>query len=230
MSETPVEYITDKSKSISLIEQANNLQVMDEGSFNLAVKLGLELEKEIKQIESKWTPLVKAARIAYEADRNAMKSELEPRCKAQAFLSSERVKYKVEQDRIAQAEQARLEREAYEKAEKERQKLLNKAVQAQTPEKQEELLEKAEQVYAQPVFAESAMPKTVKSESGSITFIKDIEVVVIDPKAVCKAISEGLIPVTCVEFKNLKQWIKLNNIKTFEGLCIKEIQRESKRI
>ena len=87
------------------------------------------------------------------------------------------------------------------------------------------------EVVEKPVFIQETFDKTTKMESGgSITWIDDIEVKVINIRAVCHAISLGMLPENCVEFKNLKQLAKLNNWKgNIYGLNIEETQRESKR-
>ena len=99
------------------------------------------------------------------------------------------------------------------------------------PKKAEALLEKADAVIESPVFVEKVAEKTTRLESGgSITWISDIVVKVISVRAVCHAISQGFIPETCVDFKNLKQLVKMNAWKgQIHGLNIKNKPRESKR-
>lgn len=234
MTETLIEYGQDVQKeALSLTEQAKSLKIVTVKDFELAGEVSLSLARIKKQINAAWKPMSEKAKASLQEIKDNWNRELAPIEAAEVKISSARVSWKIEQDRLARIEQERLERLAREKAEKERQALLDKAAEMEklNPKKAEAILEKAEAVVEKPVFVEKVVEKTTKMESGgSITWIKDIEVEVLGIKDVCLAIVDGFIPVTCVEFKNLKQVAKMNNWKgKIHGLNIKEKQRESKR-
>mgnify|MGYP001577507744 CR=1 FL=1 len=234
MSESVIEYGQDvKQEALSLTEQAKALKIVTVKDFELAGEVSLSLARIKKQINANWKPMSDKAKASAKEIKDNWDKELVPIEEAESKISSARVSWKLEQDRIERAKQNELERKATEKADKERQALLDKVAEMEklNPKKAEFLLEKAEAVIEKPVFVERAVEKTTKMESGgSITWIKDIEVAVISIKAVCLAIVNGHIPEGCVEFKNLKGIAKMNNWKgNIHGLNIKETQRESKR-
>ena len=225
--ETVIEYGND---TLAIIEKSKSFKIFDARSFNESSELTIEIAKAIKQTKANWAGLVEKAKASYDETKMSRDSELRPLEEAAKYIGSVRAAWKDEQDRITREENLRLQRLEIARVEKEQQVLLEKAVNAKTPEKAEALLEKAELVYEKPVCVVPVVQKTTKIESGgSITWIKDIEVTVNSTRLLCNAIGEGTAPITIVEFKNLKAWVKANGITDFQGLTITEIQRESKR-
>lgn len=234
MKEIAEAYNADVQKeSMSLVEQAKALKIVTVQDFTLAGEVALALARIKKQINSAWKPMSDKAKASAKEIKDNWDRELAPVEEAEAKISSGRVSFKMEQDRLARIEQERLERLVREKADKERQALLDKAAEMEklNPKKAEAILEKAEAIVEKPVFVEKVVEKTTRMESGgSITWIKDIEVEVEDVSEVCKAIWDDHIPESCVEFKNLKQLAKMNNwTGRIYGLNVRETQRESKR-
>lgn len=235
MTETIIEYGQKiQQESLSLVEQASNIKISTIEDFTFAGEVALSLARIKKQINANWKPMSDKAKASAKEIKDNWDKELAPIEEAENKISAARVSWKMEQDRIERAKQEQLEKEAKEKADKERQALLEKAAEIEklNPKKAEVLFEKAEAVIEKPVFVEKAVEKTTKMESGgSITWITDIEVTVVDVKTACNAVGQGYIPTSCVEFKNLKQWAKMQGYKNIDiyGLKIKETQRESKR-
>ena len=235
MTETLIEYGQDvKKEALSLTEQAKSLKIVTVKDFELAGEVALSLARIKKQINANWKPMWDKAKASTQEIKGNWNNEIAPIEEAESKISSARAYWKAEQDLIEKERQERLEKEEKDRRDKERQRLLDKAAEMEklNPKKAEAILEKAAAIVEKPVFVEKAVEKTTKTESGgSITWIKDIEVEVVSVRAVCFAISQGNIPENCVEFKNLKQFAKMNNWKgLIHGLNIKETQRESKRI
>ena len=234
MTETVVGYGQNiQEESLSLVGQARALKIVTVKDFELAGEVALSLTRIKKQINAAWKPMSDKAKASLQEIKDNWNKELAPIEEAENKISSCRVSWKMEQDRIEKLKQHLLEREAYLKAEKERQALLEKAAEMEklNPKKAEILLEKAEAIVEKPVFVQKAVEKTTKMESGgSITWINDIKVTVIDPKLACEGVSKDFIPVGCVEFKGLKAFAKMGNIKgEFWGLLVEDDMRESKR-
>jgi len=234
MTETLVEYgRAVKEEALSLSEQARSLEIVTKEDFELAGEFGLSLARVRKELEKYWEKSVGDAKQSYDTQKALRDADLYPVEEAEKYNSKNRQAWKMEQDRIERGKQ--VEKEAREKAEKERQqqKLLEKAAEMEklNPKKAEILLEKAAMVIEKPVFAERAVEKTTKMKSGgSITWITDIKVVVVDVKEACTAVANGFLPIICIEFKNLKQVAKMNGWRGEKyGLKITETQRESKR-
>lgn len=235
MTETIIEYGQDvKKEALSLTEQAKALKIVTLKDFELAGEVSLSLARIKKQMNAKWKPMWDKAKASTNEIKDRWDKELAPVEEAEAKISSGRVSWKIEQNRIERVKQEKLEQEAKEKADKERQAFLDKAAEMEklNPKKAESLLEKAEAIVEKPVFVEKTVEKTTRMESGgSITWINDIEVTVSDIKQACLAVYNGYIPISCVEFKGLKAWAKMAGHKAgdYYGIKITETQRESKR-
>ena len=228
------EELAVQREALSLTEQAKALKIVTVKDFELAGEVALSLARIKKQINAAWKPMSDKAKASAKEIKDNWDKELAPIEEAESKISSARVSWKMEQDKIERARQEKLEREAREKADKERQALLEKAAEMEklNPKKAEAILEKAEAIVEKPVFVERVVEKTTKMESGgSITWIKDIEVEVTDIKQACLAVYNGYIPITCVEFKGLKAWAKMagHGAGDYCGVRITETQRESKR-
>ena len=227
------EELTVQREALSLVEQAKALKIVTVKDFELAGEVSLSLARIRKQINANWKPMWDKAKASTQGIKDNWNKEIAPVEEAELKISSARAYWKAEQDLIEKEKQERLEKEEKDRREKERQRLLEKAAEMEklNPKKAEAILEKAEAVIEKPVFVEKVVEKTTRMESGgSITWIKDIEIEVVNIGEVCKAVSEGIIPVSCVEFKNLKQIAKVYGWKgKIHGLNIKESQRESKR-
>ena len=163
--EMPVIYESENREALTLVEQANALRVVDKASFDEAGEKSLAIARFKKSILGYFKPLEDAAKKNLQEIRTKKDMAVKPLEDAADLLAMARGGWKMEQDRLQRIEQQRLEKEANEKAEKERPKLLDKIDTAKTPKKAQELFEKAEQVYAQPVFAEKHIQKTTKMEN-----------------------------------------------------------------
>lgn len=227
MTEAIIEYET---KALTLVEQAQKLEIRTRTDFDLGINISVALKKMETEISAYWRESVANAKTAYDTQRDLRDADLKPVQNARKDIDLACGNWKYEQDRIARIEQARLEKEAQEEADRERQKLLDKAAQEQDEKKKERLLDKAEIVVAKPVFVKTVEKSTRLDGGGTRTWIKDISVEVENIKDVCLAVVNGFIPTSCIEFKNLKAWAKLNNhTSDIYGLKITETSRPSTR-
>lgn len=233
MTETQVVYETEtvKSQALEISEQAKTLKVLDEETYIEAS----EMLRTLKTMKSKVTDFfapMKAKSYAAWKEICAKENEaVRPLDEADKLVRVEAGKYLEEQERIRKEAQRKAEEEARIAAEKEKQKLLEQAIKAEErgkAEKAEALIEKAESVYVEPVIIPSAVEKTSRLENGSVTRKSDIQVIVVDPVLLIKAIAENKVPVSVVEFKlnAIKNWAKLTGVKNGQmfGLTIKETQ------
>lgn len=222
-------------EALTLVEKAKALKIIDLKSFRLGEETSISLKRVEKGIEKYWEKSVEDAETSYKTQKTLRDNDIKPVQAARKFVDGICGTWKAENDRLERIEQQRLEDEANEKAEKERQKLLEKAVKVEekNPEKAEELLEKAADVVPAPAFAQKVVAKTTKFEfGGSRTWIPDIIVEVVDIKQACLAVANGHIPMNCVgDFKGLKAWAKMQGKKNEDiyGLSIRETSRPSTR-
>ncbi len=211
-----------------LSEKVNQLRITVMEDYESSASLLVGLRKEYDRIKCFFRPMKEAAHKTHKLITTTEKKELDYVDTLLGIVKDRRLEYKTEQDRIEREEQARLEREAREKAEAEREKLLNEAVDA-PEEVQEEILKKAEDVYTAPVFAPERVAKTTEIEGGGkTTWLTDIQVEVTGVHQICKHVIEGKLPASVIEVKTqaLKRYIKEFEIKELSGVRITEVQRE----
>ena len=225
MTETMVEYEVKNEESLSILDRCQNLKIKTPEDFVRSAEDYSVIDNHIKEIKAYWEKPKEDAHQTHKSICDKEKEAIKPWLIAKSKIAEERNNYQVEQERIRLEAQRKAEAEAKEKARKEQEALLAKAVKAKTEERQEELLEKAENVYVEPVFVPSVVEKKVElSFGGSVSSQQDFDVVVTDNKAICRAVVDGKLPVGIIEIKNkaLKDAVKLNQIKNgdIEGLRI----------
>lgn len=213
----------DLQKEVAtLSEQAKAIVVMDVATCQAAGAMRKVLKAMENTIIDHYKPMKQAQDAAKKVILDQEKESLKPIQDAYAILSKGLTDFlnAEEEKRVAaEREQMRLNELA---AEKEREKLLKKAVNAKSEEKQEELLEQAEAVYAAPV----AVAHTVAAPIAGVTRRKDTVVTVQIPIPFMQELiqNHGNAALNILEIKPgpLKSFIKANGIKSFAGLIIEE--------
>ena len=214
-----------KSNALTIYVNVKDLKVLNQENY-LAAGETLKGIKEVKKrIEDYFAPIKKSAYDTWKGITAKEADALKLINEADLIVRNEARKYLTEQERIRKAEQARLEAEAQDRAWKEQEKLLKEAGRAEikgNTEKAEQLFEKAENVYAEPVFAQG-VDKTIKLDNGMITMLKDIEIAIIDRAAFLRfAIDNMPEAIIDINMAKLKKYIKDMKIKTLIGVAIKE--------
>lgn len=201
--------------------------IEDKFTYDLSLEYLVPLTDMRKRIVDYFYPLADAANKAHKAITVKRTQELEKIGLAESYIRAERSRYKMEQDRLDEIEKKKAEAIAKAEAFKECERLLEEAANA-PEEKQEALFEKAEDVYVPPVLLDKTIEKQSRTLTGSATWVKDTETTVTSIKLLCGAVASGKVPESLVEFKKLKAWVKMNDIKQGQipGLDIKETQRE----
>jgi transposase len=223
-----------KNEVMDYVHTVDSFKIVDVESFNDSARFLVNLASLRKKVVGYFGPMKKKAQEAHKAITSQEKQELAPIMAAEGAVKTMRVDWKVKQDKIAEQMRQRAEKAERERIAKEKEKLLRKAGKTKDPFLKEELIEKAEYLVEKPVIIPSEIEKTSKvAGGGTITWVKDVEVKVTDPKVVCRLIANGNIPLTVVEFKptKLKAWVKSMDVKQGEygGITIREIERESTR-
>ncbi len=216
-----------KETALVIYSRVSALKVLNNDDYLMAAE-SLKRIKDIKtQIEAYFAPIKKSAYDTWKGitakENEALKLVLE----SDKIVRAELSRYATEQERIRQAEQRKLEEKAREEARKEQERLLKLAETAEKKGKEEkagELFERAESVYAEPVFATPTVNKMTKLETGSISTIKDIEVNIVLRKEFLRYAIDNL-PEAVIDINMgvLKKFIKAMKIKTIIGAKITEI-------
>ena len=228
-----------EQKSNNLCVQAKEVKVTSPETFEQAAEYLQSVKRCQKEIKEWFAPMLKAANEAHKRIKQKEKDELNPLEHAERLLRQAINLYTMEQEKLRREEQRKLEERKAREAEKERQRLLERAARAEEKgktETAEAIFSQAEEVVPEPVVAEPEVQKTTKLSSGSATIKKDLLVKVVDMKKFLQAISSDKFTVNLenivqVKALSLKNWIKANGFKNGDipGLSITETQNISVR-
>jgi len=148
-----------------------------------------------------------------------------------------------EQKRLESIKIEEANKKARELEEKEKERLLNQAIKAEEKgknEKAEELLEKIDSVFV-PTPIIHTIEKSIQTENGKTSFIRDLNIAIYNPREVLQAILNNDLPFSCIEFqegkikKHISQYDQSDDIsklpaKFFKmGLSISRKYRDSTR-
>lgn len=234
MSETLVEYEIHNEEAVAIADTVKSFVIKTQDDFAKTAEWVSILKNQIKNIDRFFEEDIENTNKAHKALCKKRNDAKEPWMELLQKVSHIRSDYQVEQERIRLEAQRKAEAEAREVARKEQEALLARAAAAKTVAKQEELLDKAENVYIEPVIVPSVVDKKIElSFGGSVSSQKDIDVIVTDVKAICKAVADGKLPVGIIEIKNnaLKTFAKLQSLKNgdIDGFVIKATFRDINR-
>jgi hypothetical protein len=223
---------------IVLYEKALAVKVVDDISKITAANMRMSIKDARDVIIKNLKPHKQSAHDRWKRICSIENDLVAPLDQADTHLKTQMRDYDTEQIRLRKAEELKARLLAEEKAKKEQEKILAMAAKAEIAGnngKAETLLEKAAEVYAEPI----AIPlpdRTIQTASGSVTTKVDIEVhlptCVADIKLLCAAIANGLVPTSVIDISKakLKQWAKLNNIIGYaHGVVFSEVGTTSLR-
>src|SRR4030066_33174 len=141
-------FVEAGNTSLALLETAKTLVVNDYDDYVNAGKFRSRLKAEMDGWVGKFEPLRLKTKAAYDEVNAEKKRVCDPYEQAIKVVGTAINAYATRLENERRAEQAKAEAKARADAEVERQKLLERAAVAKTESKQEELLERAENVYA----------------------------------------------------------------------------------
>jgi len=222
----PTKIVDEITEAVSTISK---IVVDSPKAHALASNAVIDLDGLIKMVREYWKAPKEAA-FKLHKGIVAKESEMLKPLEAQRKLIVSMIGvYLTEQDRIRQEEYRRLEAEQRQKEETERTRLLDEAAKAEAEGQTvdaEVLFTMAEQVTVEtPAPPMAVIPQTIRTDNGTVSQRRDIEVTVTNVKEVLRAIIDGTIPVNVVEVSTskIKQYIKLCGLAEIPGCSIKEI-------
>jgi len=185
---------------------ALSMKVSDQPSLTVANQLFLEADARIKAIDEKLDPKRELSFRAYQEWLKLIKELKDPYLKGKAYLNTQMVDYKREQDRIREEEQERLRQEAL-KAEaarrrEEEERRIKEAAeleQAGLTEEAEALVNETVDENQKPIEVYVPPLATPKAELEGATVKTYWQAEVTDLRALCRAVAEGKAPIACVE-------------------------------
>lgn len=234
MSETMIQYQVDDSAALSIARTIDSFEIKTSEDFTKTAEWVSVLRSHISSIDKFFENDIENANKTHKSLCKKRNEAKDPWQELLTKVSSLRNSYQVEQERIRLEAQRKAEAAAREVARKEQEVLLARAAAAKSVAKQEELFIKAENVYVEPVIIPSIVEKKVElSFGGSVSSQKDIDVLITDVKAICKAVFDSKLPVGIVEIKNnaLKTFVKMQCLKNgdIEGFTIHTTFRDINR-
>lgn len=197
MEATAVELVetTDvETKALSIVDQAKAVKVTDAETYTAAGELWKQIKDMMKEVSDTFDELIEKAHASHKAVLAKKAKYYLPLDQAYKAVKKLMSDYDLAQEKIRQAEEARL-RDIARKAEEERQ--LMEAIAAEEAAKAagataEEAKAEAEAVFNEEVYVPPVViPKTVPAMKGGPVFQTRWSAIVTDVKALCLAIGTG---------------------------------------
>lgn len=158
-----------KSAVVPVVDRASKMTIRTSGDYEDASEFLKAVKSTQKRVADYFGPMKQAAHCAWKKITAKEAEAMEPLANAERSVKALMIEWRVEQDRIRNAEQAKLQAEADERARKEREALEAKAAKMKTESKRDEYLERAAVVVAPIVTVESSVPN-VKGQSIRTTW------------------------------------------------------------
>lgn len=218
-------------KQVSTIQkQIDSIVISNKEDFEIAGRMVLNINEFIKKVKYYWKDPVEKAHAAHKALTVKRAEMLNPLEKQKTLLNRKINTFLTEEENKRKEEQRKLDEQRRKQEEAERKRLEERARKAEEKgktEKAEELREKAEEVFIPQSVVQPEVEKTVHMESGTASTIQDIDIRVLDEKAVLKHIIDGTLPVTIVSISlpKLKSVIKLHQIERLDGVSIEKVSK-----
>jgi len=226
--DTSIEVIKKQAESqIQDYEAESEIVVDDPMTLEIATEIITKGQSYIKNIDALFAEPAKKAHEAHKAITELRESLKSPimlkinalKAKCSLYLTDVEKKRKEEQAK-AEAERLRLEAEERARLQEEADRL---KAEGKTEEAAEKLIE-AETVVVVPEIVQAEIPKTVKTEFGSVTGKSELVFKITNMTEFLNAVcAKDLLEFVEIKEAKIKQYLKVNKIKEFPGLSISEI-------
>ena len=174
-----------ETKALTIVDQAKAVVVKDAESYTAAGVMWKTIKDMMKEVSDTFDPIIEQAHKAHKKALEQKAKYYSPLDQASRNVKKLMSDYDMEQERIRQAEQRRLEEEAR-KAEEERR--LQEAIMAEEAgEKEEAAAILEEPVYVPPVQVQKATPKL----QGGPVYREVWSAECVDIVALCRAVADG---------------------------------------
>ena len=225
--DTSIEVIKQQAESqIRDYEAESEIVVDDPMTLEFATEIITKGQSYIKNIDALFAEPAKKAHEAHKAITELRESLKSPimlkinalKSKCSLYLTAVENKRKEEQKK-ADAERLRLEAEERARLQEEADRL---KAEGKTEEAEEKMFE-AETVVAVPNIVKAEVPKTLKTEFGSVTGKAELVFSIKNMSEFLNAIcAKDLLEFIEVKESKVKKYLEVNKIKEFPGLAISE--------
>lgn len=204
--EEETQLVEIKNESSSIIETANNMNILNQEDLECAAGFLKDIKLTQKKIKEYWEEPIKRAYEAHKALKAKEKEMLEPLNESENILRSKVGQYKIEMELLKKQEEERIraeqQQQAYEELqEAERLRAQGDEIGAKIAEENAEIMSKVE------VKVDSGVEKV-----AGLSFRKDYEIIVTDATKV-PAYMNGieLRPIGKDAISQIKRFIKMTN-------------------
>jgi len=225
--DTSIEVIKQQAESqIQTYEAESDIVVDDPITLEMATETVNKGLAYVKTINDLFEEPARKAHEAHKAITSLRESLKEPITKRINVLKSKISLYLTEVDRKRKEEQAKADAERLRLEAEERARLQEEADRLKAEGKTEEAEEKmfeAETVVAVPNIVKAEVPKTLKTEFGSVTGKAELVFSIKNMSEFLNAIcAKDLLEFIEVKESKVKKYLEVNKIKEFPGLAISE--------
>jgi len=222
MQTTAIKQYEEQGKQ--LLKQARAILIVDDTTRGIAADFTANARRVVKVIEEEFRPDIDKAHQLHKNLLARLKKLTEPFKQAQSIVDNEIKRDYLEREHARQEEE-RKQREKEEHEKKLQEEALRKEaedkIRSGDIESAEELLNSEIVIARKPI---EYVDKTVRSDGGSITARKDIDVELVSKQDVIMAVYEGKLPDKFLDVNMMaaKQYIKFNDLKVLAGFRITE--------
>lgn len=202
-----------EQKALTIVGQAKGIRVVDSQSYSLAGETWQRLAQMEKEAHSAFDPVVESANKAHKDAVALRKRVLDPISEAKTYIKGVMSKYDQEQERVRQAEQARLQKMADE-AEAARRAAELKALEETRKLEEARLLEEARKAEAE--------GNKAKAEAILEVGVKQVEELKAEEKAVAQ---EPVVGTTVILQKEVPkvQGLSFREVWDAEVVCFSDL-------
>jgi len=225
----------DLKQEIQIIdEETKALIISSPETLGIARNEVFRIKEICKKWDKYWNPRIKEAWQLHKNLKAMHDEPIRPLIEREEKLRKDSSKYQTEQENKRREAQRKLDSERLKKEEAERKRLEDRATRAEEkgkPEKAEQLREKADEIFIPPAIVEPEILKTTRTDAGTVSQKKDIEIEIFDPMVIVQAVASRQLPIGIITISKtkLKQVIKLQGITNLDGCRIRELVTDQYR-
>jgi len=214
-----------ETKGGQLLAEARSIMIVDDTTRELAAEFSTGTRKVIRVIEDEFKPDIEKAHQLHKGLIDRKNRLISPFKEAQGIVDAEIRRDYLEREKVRQAEAEAARMASERERRKQEAELAAQAAQCIEDgdmEEAEALLDS--EVVVSPVVPIARIQQTTKSDAGSTTVKKDIEVEVRDKGVVIAAVTAGKLPDTLLDV-NLgaaKRYARAAGLTTMPGFAITE--------
>lgn len=211
------------------------INIKDKKTLLQATTFLLSLNDLKKEIIEFFRPMKEQAYKAHKVVCDKEREQTDIVNAAKGTIDQKILAYRSEESRREYEEFKKIE--AVRQAEEDRQRKeieenIGKEMLAGNVEEVDRLLVEKQDLYVPPDIKEANINKIEHLENGTVSFVKDWQIDIVDTMIIIKAIASGKLPITFIDIKvgEIKKWARANAIDNYNKYGLRLSAKESTRI